>query len=143
MEKLAIVILLSVFSFMSYGQTNRSKQNSTSKDGVTDSIVWTLLIKPHIVYSSETVSDSAAAYYKKGTENFYSEDYKGAIEDYSKAIEFNPNYMAAYTNRGISKGESGDYKGAIVDYDKVISLDPDDAFVYCYRGAAKSRLGEM
>lgn len=143
MEKLVIVILLSVFSFMSYGQTNRSKQNSTSKDGVTDSIVWTLLIKPHIVYSSETVSDSAAAYYKKGTENFYSEDYKGAIEDYSKAIEFNPNYMAAYTNRGISKGESGDYKGAIVDYDKVISLDPDDAFVYCYRGAAKSRLGEM
>lgn len=143
MEKLAIVILLSVFSFMSYGQTNGNKQNNTSKDGVTDSIVWTLLIKPHIVYSSETVSDSAAAYYKKGTEKFYSEDYKGAIEDYSKAIEFNFNYMAAYTNRGISKGEFGDYKGAIGDYDKVISLDPDDAFVYCYRGAAKSRLGEM
>lgn len=143
MKKLAVVIVLSVFSFMCYGQTNGSNQNNTSKDGVTDSIIWTLLIKPHIVYSSETVSDSAAAYYKKGTEKFYSEDYKGAIEDYSKAIEFNPNYMAAYTNRGVSKGESGDYKGAIVDYDKVISLDPDDAFVYCYRGAAKSRLGDM
>lgn len=143
MEKLVIVILLSVFSCMSYGQTNGSNRNNTSYDGVADSIIWILLIQPDLVYSPETVPDSATAYYEKGTEKFYSKDYKGAIKDYSRAIEINPNYIAAYTNRGISKAESGDYKGAIMDYNKVISLDPDDAFVYCYRGVVRAKLGDM
>ena len=48
-------------------RTDKTEVNRTctSKDGVTDSIVWTLLIKPHIVYSSETVSDSALPIIKR------------------------------------------------------------------------------
>ena len=30
-------------------------------------------------------------------------DFEGAISDFSKAIEINPNYENAYVNRGISR----------------------------------------
>ena len=46
-------------------------------------------------------------------------DYKGAIADYTKAIEIDPNYADAYNNRGIAKDELKDYKGAIADYTKL------------------------
>jgi tetratricopeptide (TPR) repeat protein len=36
-------------------------------------------------------------------------DYRGAIQDYSKAIELDPAYAGAYVNRGIAKGVLGDY----------------------------------
>ena len=49
--------------------------------------------------------------------------YKGAIEDYTKAIEINPNYAYAYYNRGNVKQDLNDFKGAIEDYTKFIEVD--------------------
>ena len=48
----------------------------------------------------------------------------GAVEDFSKAIEQNPQYVKALTNRGASKYKLKDYKGAIEDLNKAIRLDP-------------------
>ena len=36
----------------------------------------------------------------------------GAIADYNKAIELNPNYAEAYYNRGSEKSDLKDYDGA-------------------------------
>ena len=36
------------------------------------------------------------------------EDYKGAIQDYNKAIEINPNDADAYNNRGNAKAKLED-----------------------------------
>ena len=52
-------------------------------------------------------------------------DHFGAIADYTKAIELNPNYAAAYNNRGNSKNKIKDYKGAKADYTKAIELKPN------------------
>ena len=69
-------------------------------------------------------------------------DFKGAIKDYTKAIELAaPNYVqpniidyqekdyyeyaAAYYNRGRAKRSLEDYKGAIADYTKAIELKSD------------------
>ena len=45
---------------------------------------------------------TADDYYNRGLSKYDLQDYRGAISDYSKAIELNPNY-AAYVNRGLSK----------------------------------------
>ena len=45
------------------------------------------------------------------------QDYYGAISDYTKAIEINPQY---YNNRQNLK----DYYGAISDYTKAIEIKP-------------------
>lgn len=39
---------------------------------------------------------------KSGKEKAANKDYYGAIEDYSKAIELNPNHAKAYYSRGIA-----------------------------------------
>ena len=51
-------------------------------------------------------------------------DMKGAIEDYSKGIEFNPKYAEAYFNRGNSKAALGDLQGALQDFNKAIENNP-------------------
>jgi len=49
-------------------------------------------------------------------------DYKGAIEDFTRAINLRNDDAEAYNYRGVSKSALGDYKGAIEDYNRAISL---------------------
>ncbi|RGN38192.1 tetratricopeptide repeat protein [Bacteroides oleiciplenus] len=69
-------------------------------------------------------------------------DKQGAIEDYTKAIEINPNYVTAYYNRAIVKSSMGNKKGAIKDYTKVIELDSLKSGAYYGRGNARAFLGD-
>jgi len=71
-----------------------------------------------------------------------SEDYIGALENFSKAIEYEPNYHAAYTNRGGSKAMLDDYKGALDDLEKALKLNPNDAYAYHGIGEIKFELGD-
>ena len=41
--------------------------------------------------------------------------YEEAIEDYSKAIDLDPNHSNAYNNRGVVKHKLGNYEKAIED----------------------------
>jgi len=66
-------------------------------------------------------------------------DYKGAIDDYNKAIEINPKDADAYYNRGNAKDELNDYQGAIADYSKAIEINPQNVAAYNNRGVAKGR----
>ncbi|MBW4497639.1 MAG: serine protease [Oscillatoria princeps RMCB-10] len=68
-------------------------------------------------------------------------DEKGAIADYTKAIELKPDLAETYINRGVSRSALGDKQGAITDYNKAIELKPDDFVAYSNRGAALSALG--
>ena len=69
-------------------------------------------------------------------------DYRGAIQDYNKAIELDPDNTATYNNRGNAKYALGDYRGAIQDYNKAIELDPDYADAYYNKGVTKAELGD-
>ena len=53
-----------------------------------------------------------------------------AVEDYTKAIELNPNDAQAHNNRGAAYGEKDDFGRAIEDYTKAIELKPDFAEAY-------------
>src|SRR3546814_18556710 len=39
------------------------------------------------------------AYFKRGNAKINLEDHRGAIQDYTKAIEIDPNYAASFNNR--------------------------------------------
>ena len=64
-------------------------------------------------------------------------DLEGAIADFTKAIELNPEFAAAYNNRGGAKREKNDLDAAIADFTKAIELKPAYAVAYNHRGAAK------
>ena len=69
-----------------------------------------------------TEPKTTSEYRESGNIKLNSQDYQGAISDYTKAIEINPGFAEAYCNRGSAKSELKDYSGAISDYNKAIEL---------------------
>ena len=75
-----------------------------------------LLIVLILFFSYASYSQTAEKYYNSGLEKHQNGDYYGAIADYTKSIELNPNFAYAYFNRGIAKEILEDLNGACADY---------------------------
>ena len=84
----------------------------------------------------------AETHFKWGNDKFRQGNLRGAIADFDRAIELNPNYAEACFSRGGAKFMQRDYRGAIADYGRVIELKPDNAKAYFFRGGAKGGLGD-
>ena len=69
-----------------------------------------------------------------------SQDYEGAIEDYSKVIILDEEYPDAFLYRGYAKFNLKDYQGAIDDFSKVI--EQYDEFDYAHAEKAYIRRGD-
>ena len=102
-----------------------------------------LLIKTSLVLSSSGLmllvpekanAENADFYFDRAFEKGENGDYYGAISDFTKAIEINPNDAVAFYNRGIAKDDLKDYYGAIADYKKAIEINPK--FVRAYNNIA-------
>jgi tetratricopeptide (TPR) repeat protein len=91
------------------------------------------------MYSEEIVSVGL----NKVDQNNYSE----AIENFTKALEINPNDDAANaiisSYIGLAKSDLKDYGGAISDLTKAIELNSEYTFAYISRGLAKSDLKDF
>ena len=70
-------------------------------------------------------------------------DNKGALQDYNKAIELNPNFAMAYNNRGNLRKDMNDKEGALQDYNKAIELNPNDADVYNNRADFYLKMNDL
>ena len=81
----------------------------------------------NIAYAETTMS--AETYFNRGLAKLELKDYYGAIADYTRAIELNPQYADAYNNRGYAKSNLKDYNGAIADMNEALRLDPDNGQV--------------
>jgi tetratricopeptide (TPR) repeat protein len=102
-----------------------------------NTLLFFLLLMPALCLSGET----AQFYYEQGFDkNFNQGDYHGAIQDFNKSIELDPQNSFAYINRGSAKSNLKDYRGAIQDYSKSIVLNPKNSIAYYNRGNAKSSL---
>ncbi len=114
-------------------------------------VVW---VTPAVGIWSELVSTQAAYaqsskdIYRSGLAKYESGDYLGAIADFSKVIELDPQnreggLVFAYSRRGLAKENLDNYEGAISDYTKAIKFDPQYAAPYNFRADAKSKLGDL
>jgi tetratricopeptide (TPR) repeat protein len=84
----------------------------------------------------------AIAYNNRGNTYARLNEQERAIEDYSKAIELNPNFADAYNNRGSAYAGLNEHRRAIEDYNKAIELNPNYAKAYYNRGTAYYGLNE-
>ena len=65
--------------------------------------------------------------FNSGVDKYEQGDYQGAIADFTKVIEIDPQSADAYHNRGTAKDDLEDYQGAIADYTKAIEINPQFA----------------
>ena len=90
----------------------------------------------------QAAGNAAEEAWKRGNAHLDQRNYEGAIEEYSKAIEINPDYVHAYNNRGNIYRRQGEYEKAIEDFSQAIRINPDYAWAYNNRGSTYSRQGE-
>ena len=84
----------------------------------------------------------ATIYFNSGEAKYDQEDYQGALADYTKSIEINPNDAFAYVRRGEIYQTLKDYQSAIAEYDKALEIDSQIAGAYINRGSAKNALND-
>ncbi len=61
-------------------------------------------------------------------------DHRGAIADYTRALQLDPTNPDLYYNRGVSRAAIGENQGAIADYTEAIRRDPGSGDAYYNRG---------
>jgi tetratricopeptide (TPR) repeat protein len=87
--------------------------------------------KQQIEYFTKSIergNDLFAAHFCRASAEFGLGNAKGAIDDYSKCIEIDPNDAASYYNRGIVKyGLSTDHQGALSDMLTAFGIDSTNA----------------
>lgn len=64
------------------------------------------------------------AYNSRGHLRMEMKDFSGAIEDFNKALEFNPQAGGSLWGRGLCKKELGDLSGAAEDFSQMLALYP-------------------
>ena len=85
-------------------------------------LILVLLFVPLVCFGQ-----TAEVYYNSGVSKVDLKDYYGAIADYSKAIELDPDDASAYYNRGIAKYYLDDINGACLDVRKSVNLGRTDS----------------
>lgn len=80
-------------------------------------------------------------YMETGIVEHINHDYHGAIYNFNRAIELDPNISEPYYHRGLSKLSLKDYNGALGDFNKAIEINPNrDGRYYHGLGNAKNAL---
>lgn len=79
-------------------------------------------------------SKDVDTYLTKGVKKLESKDFRGAIGDFNKIIEIDPNNSYAYLGRGLSRLGLASYQGAKKDFDKALEITPNMAYAHFFRG---------
>jgi tetratricopeptide (TPR) repeat protein len=112
-----VVIIIGSNSFLTF------ERNKAWKDNLT---LWNDVISKS--------PDKARPYINRGFAYTSLGQLDKAIEDYSKAIEINPNFTDSYYNRGLAYMNSGQPEKAMADYSKALEIEPTYGKAYSSRG---------
>lgn len=93
--------------------------------------------------STKTESSFVQAYHDKASTKRKLDDFKGAYEDYSKAIQIDPKYCLAYINRANINMKLKQFDSAINDFNMAASIEPSNYLIYNGRGNAKFENGDF
>lgn len=78
----------------------------------------------------------------RGISNYAEKNLRGALADYDKVVQLDPNNAHGYYNRALLKSEVGDLNSAIDDFNMVLDMNPDNMLIYFNRGLVKADIGD-
>jgi tetratricopeptide (TPR) repeat protein len=95
-------------------------------------------------FLAQSSKQKAVDYLMLGAQKAKQLDYNGALVDFDRAIQIDPNFSYAYNARGAIKSESKDFRGGLADFNRAIQLDPNLAGAYKNRAVLKtSKLNDI
>ncbi|MBP0017047.1 MAG: DnaJ domain-containing protein [Cyanobacteria bacterium SBLK] len=80
-------------------------------------------------------------FYVQGIEKAIQKDYQGAIDNYNRAINLNPNFLEAYLKRGEVFYTLKDDRMVLGNCRQILQFFPDCAEAHYYQGRSRYRLG--
>ena len=84
----------------------------------------------------------AEEHFNQGLEYERQAQHDLAMEEFTRAIELDPEYYYAYYNRALVYYRRGDLERSLADYSKAIDLRPDNAYWTSERGFLYLELGD-
>jgi Flp pilus assembly protein TadD len=71
-------------------------------------------------------------------QKYRNRDYRGALAEYDRVIQLQPNTSPAYNYRGVLKVKIQDFEGGLADYNRAIQIDANYGEAYSNRGNLKA-----
>jgi len=84
----------------------------------------------------------AEEHFWQGIEYRRQENNASAMDEFTRAIEIDPEYYYAYYNRALVYCQNGELESCLADYNKAIELNPDNVYWTIERGFLYLNLGE-
>jgi tetratricopeptide (TPR) repeat protein len=145
MKNITIFVRLIITSMMiSIIQTIFVARSSISLTSTNGSIPKLNIHDRQHKFLAQSSKQKAVDYLMLGAQKAKQLDYNGALVDFDRAIQIDPNFSYAYNARGAIKSESKDFRGGLADFNRAIQLDPNLAGAYKNRAVLKtSKLNDI
>jgi tetratricopeptide (TPR) repeat protein len=78
-------------------------------------------------------------YFERAIKRDRQGDFSGAIQDFTTALEFRPDWLEVYWMRANARHNSGDYDGELADVETILRLEPENERAKNWRELILSR----
>jgi tetratricopeptide (TPR) repeat protein len=95
-------------------------------------------LKPSQSVKTSKNSDVALEWFEQGTQELRSGNFEGALTNYDKGLEIQPENSEGWYARGIVLHYLNDYGEAIASFDQARAINPNDHNVWNMRGVSLS-----
>jgi tetratricopeptide (TPR) repeat protein len=134
MRRIVWGVLFSLFSLSIHAQLNTDRVLSIGRNALYfEDYVLSIQYFNQVIQSKPYLYEP---YYFRGIAKVLLEDFKGAEEDCTLALDRNPFVVGVYSCRGYARQQLGDFAGAIADYSKGLEYDPVNNQLWMNRGIA-------
>ena len=82
------------------------------------------------MFSLQAQAQDAGILVKRGQQKMATKDYKGAVQDFTEALELLPEEVNLYVNRSLAKQQLKNYAGAEEDLGFAIEIDSANAELF-------------
>ncbi|MBE9511913.1 MAG: tetratricopeptide repeat protein [Bacteroidetes bacterium] len=95
-----------------------------------------------LLLSMNVKGQSAKKHYKAGVVYIESKKFEFAIDEFTKAVELDPDFAKAYIERGKLYDKAGNKEAAIEDFSKAVIFEPKNKELFYYLGKCYNEAGK-
>lgn len=105
--------------------------------------IMILLLALSLAGCMPSFDPEAEQHFNQGIDYRRQQNNAKALQEFSQAIELDPDYSYAYYNRARVEFENGDLESSLTDYNQAITFEPENVYWTLERGFLYLELGDQ